>query len=408
VNGAARVLARCDALGRVSARADALERTHLSPEHAAADALVAGWMREAGLATRLDAAGNRIGRREGARPGLPALVLGSHLDTVPDAGRYDGMLGVVLAIEVADRLRAEPLPFALEVVGFTDEEGTRFGDALFGSRAFAGGLGSGRLDAVDADGVTMRAALAAFGLDPDRVGDAARRREELVGYLEVHIEQGPELLDADRPLAVVSSIAAARRFDLEVTGRAAHAGGTPYDRRRDALVGAAEIVVAVERIAKATGTIATVGRIRAEPGGVNVVPGRALLTLDVRAERNEERDDAVDRIDAVAREVCAARGLGWHAEERYRADAVACDPALTAAVGAGVEAVTGEAPPRLFSRAGHDGMAVAAVTGIGMLFVRCGNDGVSHSPDETVDEPDVAVALAAFESAVRRLAAERS
>ncbi|MCU1472323.1 allantoate amidohydrolase [Amnibacterium sp.] len=407
MTGAARALARCDELGRISARQDALERTHLSPEHAAADAVVAGWMREAGLTTHLDPAGNRIGRREGARPSLPALVLGSHLDTVPDAGRYDGMLGVVLAIEVADRLRHESLPFAIEVVGFTDEEGTRFGDALFGSRAFAGGLEPGRLDASDAEGVTVRAALEAFGLDPGRVGEAARRPEELVGYLEVHIEQGPELLDAGRPLAVVSSIAAARRFDLEVTGRAAHAGGAPYARRRDALVGAAEIVVAVERIAKATGTVATVGRIRAEPGGVNVVPGRALLSLDVRAERDEGRDEAVGRIDAAAREICAARHLGWHLEERYRADAVVCDPALTAAVAAGVAAATGQEPPRLFSRAGHDGMAVAAVTGIGMLFVRCGNDGVSHSPDETVDEGDVGLALDAFEAAVRRLAAER-
>ncbi len=223
----------------------------------------------------------------------------------------------------------------------------------------------------------------------------------------MHIEQGPELLDAGLPLGVVSSIASARRFAIEVTGRAAHAGGTPYARRRDALVGAAELVVAIEAIAKETGTIATVGRIRAFPGGVNVVPGLARLSLDLRAEHDAERDVAFARIEAAAERICAARGLGWRAEELYRADAVACDPALSAAIAAGIRATTGAEPPRLFSRAGHDGMAVAAVTGIGMLFVRCGNDGISHSPEETVDAGDVALALDAFESAVLAVAAGR-
>ena len=192
-----------------------------------------------------------------------------------------------------------------------------------------------------------------------------------------------------------------------MTGRAAHAGGTPYARRRDALVGAAELVVAIEAIAKETGTIATVGRIRAFPGGVNVVPGLARLSLDLRAEHDAERDGAFARIEAAAERICAARGLGWRADEFYRADAVACDPALSDAIAAGIHATTGAEPPRLFSRAGHDGMAVAAVTGIGMLFVRCGNDGISHSPEETVEDCDVALALDAFESAVLAVAADR-
>ena len=405
---AARVLARCDGLAALTSLTGGLERVHLSPEHARANALVAGWMRDTGLAPWQDAAGNQCGRLEGREPGLPALVLGSHLDTVTDAGRYDGMLGVLLAIEVADRLRGRALPFAIEVVGFTDEEGTRFGDALFGSRAFAGAVGAERLGLRDRDGVALADALRAFGLDPARLPDAARRPEELVGYLEVHIEQGPHLLDADRALGVVSSIAAARRFALTVTGRAGHAGGTPYDRRRDALVGAAEIVVEIERLGIESGTIATVGRIEALPGGVNVVPGVARLSLDLRAERDEDRDAAFDRIDAVARAVCRRRDLAWQVEELYRADAVACDPALRAAIEAGVRATGDDEPPVLWSRAGHDGMAVAAVTGIGMLFVRCGNGGVSHSPEETVDEADVAVALEAFEAAVLAVAAQRA
>jgi allantoate deiminase len=202
----------------------------------------------------------------------------------------------------------------------------------------------------------------------------------------------------------VSSIAGARRFALTVTGHAGHAGGTPYDRRRDALVGAAEVVVEIERIAKETGTIGTVGRIRAYPGGVNVVPGVARFSLDLRAEFDEDRDTAWARIEDFAREVCARRGLEWAVEELYRAGAVACDPALQAAVTAGIRATGDAAPLVLWSRAGHDAMAVAAVTGFAMLFLRCGNGGISHHPDETVTAEDVAVALDAFEATVLAVA----
>ncbi|THG30957.1 allantoate amidohydrolase [Naasia lichenicola] len=404
--GAARALAHCEALARISSLEGAIERIHLSAEHKVANALAAAWMSEAGLETWQDAIGNQCGRLEGAEPDLPALVLGSHLDTVTDAGRYDGMLGVMLAIEVVDRIRrsGRRLPFALEVIGFTDEEGTRFGNALFGSRAFAGSWDDAWWEIEDRKGVSMRTAAKHFGLDPAAIRDAARAPEELVGYLETHIEQGPHLLDADRALAAVSSIAGARRFALTVTGRAGHAGGTPYARRRDALVGASEIIVEIERIAKQTGTIGTVGRVRAFPGGVNVVPGRARFSLDLRAEFDADRDAAWERIDEFALQVCAERGLGWEVDEFYRADAVVCDPLLRAAVETGIRA-TGDADPTiLWSRAGHDGMAVQAVTGFAMLFLRCGNDGISHHPDETVTPDDVAAALDAFEAAVLAVA----
>jgi allantoate deiminase len=402
--GAARALARCDTLAALTSLPDRLERVSFSEEHRAANALVGEWMREAGLTVRQDAAGNITGRVEGERAGLPALVLGSHLDTVTDAGRFDGMLGVLLAIEVADRIDAGTLPFALELIGFTDEEGTRFGNALFGSRAFAGKVGDAWLATPDRKGVTVAQAMTAFGLDPERVGDAARRPEDLVGYLETHIEQGPHLLDADRSLGVVTAIAGARRFALQVTGRAGHAGGTPYARRRDALVAAAEIVVEIERISIETRTIGTVGRIRAHPGGVNVVPGVARFSLDLRAETDEARDAAFDRIDAFAREVCERRGVAWGWDEFYRADATTCDPALQAAVEAGIRATGDAEPMRIWSRAGHDGMAVADVTGIAMLFLRCGNDGISHHPDETVTEADTAAALDAFAATVLAVA----
>jgi allantoate deiminase len=336
-------------------------------------------------------------------------VLGSHIDTVPDAGKYDGPLGVLLAIEVAQALAPEAgrLPFALEVIAFSDEEGTRFGSALSGSRAFAGAWDDAWWGYTDVAGTTLREASVAFGLDPRNIGDAARRPRDLVAYLEAHIEQGPYLEQAGLPLAVVSSIAAARRFMLEITGHAGHAGGTPYELRRDALVGAAELVVEIERIGQDLDVIATVGKLQAYPGGVNVIPGRVELSLDLRAELDADRDDAWARIQAAAEEIAAIRDLDWSATEIYRADAVACADELMAAVEAGIAATGVDDPLTLWSRAGHDAMAVADVAAIGMLFVRNGKLGVSHSPDEIVALGDVAVALDAFEATVRELAARR-
>lgn len=405
---AALILERCDELANASRFPDRLERVHLSPEHAAANAMVGGWMREAGLSTWRDAAGNMCGRRSTDPVDRPALLLGSHIDTVPDAGRYDGMLGVLLAIGVADRLRDAELPFALEVVAFSDEEGTRFGTALLGSRALAGTWDDAWWELTDAAGISLAEAFVDFGLDPARLPSAFRRPEQLIGYLEAHIEQGPLLDDADRALAVVTSIAGARRFALTMTGHAGHAGGTPFDRRRDALVGASELVVAIEALSIELDTIGTVGRLEAFPGGVNVIPGRVEFSLDLRAETDAARDTCWDSIRSTADGICARRGLEFTADELYRADAVTCDPLLRGAIGAGIRS-TGTAslvdgdPLEFYSRAGHDGMAVVDLTGFAMLFIRCAG-GVSHHPDESVTEADVATALDAFEAAVLALA----
>jgi len=403
---AASIMARCDELTGITDTPGMSRRVHLTPEHRQAADLVQEWMREAGLRTWQDAAGNVCGRIEGARRDSPALLLGSHIDTVSDAGRYDGMLGVLLAIAVAERVRDEVAGWtvALEVVAFSDEEGTRFGTALSGSRALAGGWDPTLLERTDENGVTYREALLRYGLDPDRVAEAARPPGSLAGYLEAHIEQGPFLEAADRALGVVTSIAGARRFALTVTGHAGHAGGTPYERRRDALTGASELVLAVERIGGETGVIATVGRLQAYPGGVNVIPGRVELSLDLRAEHDDERDAAWDRIRAAAEEIADRRRLSVEAHEQYRADATVCDPELREAVAAGIHSATDADAPQLWSRAGHDGMAVAGVTGVGMLFLRCAG-GVSHHPDESVTESDVAAALTAFEAAVRAVVA---
>lgn len=398
---AAEVLARCAALDAFSASPDHLERVYLTPEHAAANRATAGWMERAGLTTWVDAAGNQWGRR--GEPGRPALVLGSHLDTVPDAGSYDGMLGVMMAVAVAERLRGTDLPFALEVVGFSDEEGARFGKALLGSQAVAGTWDPAWWDLTDKDGMSLREAFADFGLDPARVGEAARRPEDVVAYLEAHIEQGPLLEAADASLGYVTSIAGARRFLLSVIGEARHAGGTPYPRRRDALVGASEAVVAVERLARASDCIATVGRLEVRPGAVNVIPGRVDLTLDLRAATDAERDAMWDVMRAEIAALCEARGLRLEVAEHHSAPAVPCAAWLQEAVATGIRA-TGDAEPHaLWSRAGHDAMAIGAITDVGMLFLRC-FDGISHHPGEDVREIDVARGLDALERAVLTVA----
>ncbi len=391
------ILSRCDELAAITSIEGKIARFHLTDEHRRANELVAAWMHDAGLTTWTDPAGNICGRREGREPGLPALVLGSHLDTVPDAGRYDGPLGVVLGIAVAERLRAVELPFALEVVGFGDEEGVRFGVAMLGSKAMSGAWEDEYFDASDAAGVTVREAMTGFGLDPSRIGDA--KRTNLLGYLEAHIEQGPELEAAGAPLGVVTSICGARRFSLAILGEARHAGGTPYERRKDALIGASHAVLEVERIARERGVIATVGRLQAYPGAINVIAGRVEFSLDLRAEHDADRDASWDVIRETIEQRCAERGLQLTAHEDHSAVSVACAPHLQAAIATGIEAAGLSAPPRLYSRAGHDAMLMRLVTDVGMLFIRC-FDGISHHPAEDVIADDIALAATALAQAV--------
>jgi allantoate deiminase len=420
---ARRVMARCEELARVSASSDGIERVYLSPEHARVNRLAAEWMRELGMRTRQDAAGNQIGRLErivGDRldPDAPTLVIGSHLDTVPDAGRFDGIVGVLIGLEIARLLREPvgegrygvPLPFALEVIAFSDEEGTRFGKALLGSSAVAGLWNDDWWALTDEAGVSLRRAFLEFGLDPGRIGEAARRPDELVGYLEAHIEQGPELDRRGESLAVVSSIASARRFQLTVEGESRHAGGTPYDMRRDALLGASEAALAVERLCRDEHhIIGTVGQLEAFPGAVNIVPGEARFSLDLRGEFDGERDRVWDALSRELDAIMGRRRLRWHAREVHNAAAVMCAPLLQDVVREGI-ASTGtvgtDDPAVIFSRAGHDGMSIGAITDVGMLFLR-NPDGISHHPDEAVSASDVALGIRALGESVLQLAADR-
>lgn len=384
---AARILERIDALARVSEQPDGLTRVYLSPQHAEANRLVGGWMREAGLATHVDAAGNLVGRREGDRPDLPCLMLGSHLDSVRNAGRYDGMLGVLTAIECIEALGDRPLPFALEVVGFGDEEGVRFQATMLGSRAVAGTFDPALLDLRDADGVTMRAAMAGFGLDPTALATAARRREDVLAYVEYHIEQGPVLEAEGLPVGVVTAINGQQRFRIQVDGMAGHSGTVPMRLRRDALAAAAECVLAAERIAAGVAdAVATVGQLTPSPGATNVIPGRAVFSLDVRSPRDTDRVRVAGAILDECRAIAARREVTIDITQTHELDSCACAPWLQAQLSAAIVAC-GHRVQSLPSGAGHDAMAMVALTDVAMLFLRC-REGISHHPAESITAAD--------------------
>lgn len=384
------IVGRINRLGTISETSENLARIFLSPEHRIAADLILSWMREAGMDAHLDAIGNVCGRYEGDKPRLPCLMLGSHYDTVRDAGKWDGPLGVITAIScVADlNRRGVRLPFAIEIVGFADEEGVRFASTLLGSRAVAGTFDESVLAGRDRDGITMREAMVKFGLDPDRIGAAARTRRELLAYVELHIEQGPVLEQQNLPVGVVTAIAGATRLAASLTGMAGHAGTVPMAMRRDALTGAAECIVMVEAFCKADGAglVGTVGAISAMPGATNVIPGRVSFTLDIRAPTDAHRKlavaDIVRRIEAIARQ----RDLALQIDVTHENRTVPCAPWLKTQV---AEAVAAEGYPvfDLPSGAGHDGMAMIDVADVAMLFVRC-RGGISHNPAEHVEPAD--------------------
>jgi allantoate deiminase len=384
------IVGRINRLATISETPDNLTRIFLTPEHRAAADLIMAWMVEAGMSAHLDAIGNVCGRYEGERPGLPCLMLGSHYDTVRDAGRWDGPLGLITAIScVADlHRRGRRFPFAIEVTGFADEEGVRFASTLLGSRAVAGTFNERVLASKDAAEISMREALVQFGLDPDHIGAAARAPSELLAYVELHIEQGPVLEARGLPVGVVSAIAGATRLAARVTGMAGHAGTVPMELRRDALAGAAEMVVKIEELCltDGRGLVGTVGYIHAMPGATNVIPGQVHFTIDLRAptdvHRNRAVADIVRQIEAIAKR----RKLDLRLDVTHENRTVPCAPWLKAQV---AEAVAGEGYPvfELASGAGHDGMAMVDIADVAMVFVRC-RGGISHHPDEHVELAD--------------------
>ncbi|MEA2526107.1 MAG: allantoate deiminase [Thermomicrobiales bacterium] len=389
------VMARCDLLARFSEEDDRLTRRYGTPTLRAAQDAVAGWMTVAGMTVRRDAIGNLIGRYGGeearmsfppSASRMPPLLIGGHLDTVRDAGKYDGTLGVLVGIACVERLRAmgEDPVCAVEIVAFADEEGLRFHTAYLGSWAFTGTLDPVLLERTDADGVTVAEAIRAFGGDPSAIVTQGHDLDRYLGFVEAHIEQGPVLEAEGLPVGVVAAIAGQTRVAVTFTGEAGHAGTVPMALRRDALCAAAEFVLAVEEVGRTTeGLVATVGQLAAEPGASNVVPGRVRLTLDVRHAADAVRREAVtmllDRATAIARE----RGIAVSFENRNDNRAVACDPNLTARLAAAVRA-TGYPVRRLVSGAGHDAVYVARSVPTAMIFTPC-KDGLSHNEAESIE-----------------------
>ncbi|HSS62332.1 MAG TPA: allantoate amidohydrolase [Candidatus Limnocylindrales bacterium] len=383
------VMDRCDDLATCTDEPGRITRPFASEAMRRAHLHVQEWMRGAGMTVRRDNIGNLRGRYEGT--GSSTLVVGSHLDSVRDAGRYDGPLGVMVAIAAVQRLHdaGRRLPFGIEVIAFADEEGLRYGSTYLGSRALAGRLGEGDLGHRDAAGIAMADAIRYFGGDPERIADDALPREGLLGYCEVHIEQGPVLEARGLPVGVVSTIAGQNRFRIGFTGQAGHAGTVPMDQRRDALVVAAMFVIAVELEARnQPGLVATVGQLDVVGGAANVIPGLVELSLDVRHPDDAARIEACQRILAHAHTLAQGRDIGVEVRPLSENAAVPCSPLLVSLLS---EAV-GEFALQLTSGAGHDAVVMSSLTEVGMLFVRC-KGGVSHNPAESVKAEDVGVAI---------------
>jgi allantoate deiminase len=388
---AADVIQRCRLLAECSEEPGFTTRTFLSAPMRDVHAHLSTWMRDLGMTVRVDPAGNLRGVYEGASPSSRHLFIGSHLDTVPRAGAFDGVLGVVLAVALLETLNGERLPFSIDVIGFSDEEGVRFGVPFIGSRAFTGTIDDALLARRDAHGHTVEDAIAAFGLDAHRIADAIPRAAA-IGYLEFHIEQGPMLEELGLPIGIVDAIAGQTRVEAIFTGAAGHAGTTPMTARRDALAGAAEWIGVVEREARATpALVATVGRIEAHPGAGNVIAGSCVTSLDVRHPDDSTRIAAVSRLADEARRIASSRRLTLAWVSRLDQPACPMDRSLVAALERAVRGA-GVAVHHMSSGAGHDAMIVAERMPAAMLFLRSPG-GISHHPDESVLEADVAVAI---------------
>jgi allantoate deiminase/N-carbamoyl-L-amino-acid hydrolase len=396
----ARILSMAEYLARLSENEHALTCSYLTPAHRATATLIRDWMLSAGLEVKVDAVGNVIGSTPGATSDAPTLLTGSHYDTVVDAGRFDGRLGILLPIAVMAQLQrsGELLPYTLTIIAFSEEEGVRFKSTFLGSRAIAGRFDPAVLDSIDGDGVSVREAMQAAGLNPLEIPAAAFDPDRLLGFVEVHIEQGPVLLNEDLPLGVVTSIAGSVRCLVSITGLAGHAGTVPMPLRQDAAAAAAEIVLAVERhCTGAPGLVGTVGQLQVPGGAMNVIPGRCELSVDIRADKDELRDAAFASVVAECERIAARRRVEIPWRTVLEIGSVPCAPQMQRHWADSIRRITGAPEARhLPSGAGHDAMVMAGVTDIGMLFVRCGNGGISHHPSESLAEGDADLAASVF------------
>jgi allantoate deiminase len=405
----ARLMARLDHYAAFSDDEGALTRLYLSPSHRRLVDTILADMQRIGLDGWCDATGNIQARYEGTHPEAPALLIGSHIDTVRNAGRFDGTLGSFAALTLVEELmiQKERLPFPIEIVMFGDEEGVRFPTTLGGSKALAGTFDIDALEKRDSDGVRLRDALVGFGCDPDAIAALARDSGSVRGYLELHIEQGPVLEAKGLPVGVVTAINGATRFFVTLRGMAGHAGTVPMPGRADSLACAAEMILAVERIGGLQpDLVATVGQIVAKPGAVNVIAGETRFSVDVRAPQDTVRHKAAATIQAELAAIAARRRIGLDIVPVHDSPAVACDENLQAILARAV-AAEGIAAHHLPSGAGHDAMALSSLCPVAMLFVRC-KGGISHNPAESMTLADAEVAMNVLKRSVQALAVQSS
>ncbi|MGN8079507.1 2-oxo-4-hydroxy-4-carboxy-5-ureidoimidazoline decarboxylase [Variovorax sp. 22077] len=383
--------------------------TYLTDAHRACAAQIAGWMRDVGFdSVHIDAVGNVVGRYEGATPDARTLLTGSHYDTVRNGGKYDGRLGIFVPMACVRELKRQNkrLPFAFEVVGFAEEEGQRYKATFLGSGALIGHFDPRWLDQKDADGITMREAMQHAGLKLEDIPKIQRDPARYLGFVEVHIEQGPVLSELDLPLGIVTSINGSVRYVGEVIGMASHAGTTPMDRRRDAAAAVAELILYTEqRAAKDGDSVGTVGMLEVPSGSINVVPGRCKFSLDLRAPNDAQRDALASDVVAALKDICKRRGVRYELEETMRASAAPSDPAWQQRWEKAVDAL-GIPLFRMPSGAGHDAMKLHEVMPQAMLFVRGINSGISHNPLESSTNDDIQLAVQAFQLLLENLAAE--
>ncbi|MXP67599.1 allantoate amidohydrolase [Pantoea sp. Aalb] len=398
-SSAVRTISRCNYLAKISeSDTDGLTRLYLSQEHLLVNKCVGKWMQEAGMKVWQDAVGNICGRYESVKSGAPILLLGSHLDTVRNAGRYDGVLGVISAIEIIQWLQdhKQRLPLAIEVIGFGDEEGTRFGITLLGSKALTGKWSEKWIHCSDMNGITLMDAMKNFGLNIQNIDKAKRNTNDIIAYLELHIEQGPCLEQEELALGVVTAINGARRLNCYFIGESGHAGTVPMLHRKDALVAAAEWISYIEKCTKEIDShlVATVGMLDCLPGAVNVIPGKITLKLDIRGPQDNKIEQLLSMILNQAQAIALYRSLQFNFTEYYRIDSTKCDARLTQTLIKSVESIQGRSI-QLPSGAGHDAIAIAEQWPVGMLFIR-NYKGISHHPKESVKIEDIALGLQAY------------
>ncbi len=408
MNLAKNVMQRIDALGKISEDPHCLTRRFCSPAMKETNELVGSWMREAGMTVRQDAIGNVIGHYPANQADAKIFLLGSHLDTVRDAGRFDGPLGVLVAIACVQMLHEKKLrlPFAIEVVGFSDEEGVRYQTAYLGSNALAGSFDSNDLMRLDADAISMSDAIRNFGGNPNQIKQLRLNPERLLGYAEVHIEQGPVLEKKNLSIGIVSAIAGQTRAKIRFVGRAGHAGTTPMNLRKDALCAAAEFILSVENHAKEIrGLVATVGQTETKPGASNVIPACVILSLDIRHQEDPQRIKAEKVLRRTARDIARRRKTQLRWEAVQETGAVPCSPKLSQLLMSAARS-HGDCILNLPSGAGHDAAVISKITPVAMLFVRC-KEGISHHPNESVKVDDVRVAIAVMNEFLQLLAKEK-